>query len=591
MKFQWAIGDHWIDCTPENNAVLTERRLAPRMEPLFMTNEYGEIWGAPERNDIKFRVHGDEDSVTCHIRQAAVPGELPIYAVLHPSGPFILDYTTSRALFSEDGSPRASTGPVRCGTETFKTVNGALVQIVNGKCIPKRHRPVDVTQGHYKDMTRARFRWKFKGPFRWNRMFRAVQTVLEKTTDEENRAKLQAVFDGFDPSEDNTEYGPIQFPDHLNAIGMTEVAFQVMEEFKKIPDNEWAYFDAITNLRIEEARRQERPVVVLDAEGQKYMFVFDIGTGASGNSAVLIRPTRYQKIIESIEEQFHEAAEEQHKRILHELFELLSNNNLNPRLFVMAMVTDEQGALDRLISDRCLRGAARDILQRLHAADGNLSTRMQQFMPVLLEKFKECDIRMDEHEQLNPKPLCPQIAETLHKGLSVPESQAKYCGHLKDMVEFIQKEQCWTLPKGRNTCDICSQTGLQTLSHCGSAMACLKCWADSLVKTNMSCPFCRGTISSGDLKTAAFQKKAVTAKKAPQSRKRKRDSYQRPEDILEEIHKDAKYANISMASKEPMRKWFTILLRRKLVRIGQMPRNGQRKKEFAEAMKIFKLLP
>jgi hypothetical protein len=591
MKFQWAIADNWIDCTPENNRLLEERRNAPRMEPLLMTNEYGEIWGAPERDDIRFRVHGDEESVTCHIRQSSVDGELPIYAILHPDGPFIFDYATSRALFNDDGSPRASTGPIRYGTETYKTTNGALFQIVNGECFPKRHRQVDVTHGHYKDMTRTRFKWTFQGPLRWNRMTQAVKTVVGNTEDEEKRAALQNAFDGFNPSTDNTEYGPIQFPDHLNAIGMTEVAFQVMEEFKKIPDNEWACFDAITNFRIEEARRQERPVVVLDAEGQKYMIVFDIGTGASGNSAVMIRPTRYQKIIESIEEQFHEAAEEQHKRILQELFELLSNNDINPRLFVMAMMTDEQGALDRLISDRCLRGAAQAILQRMHASDGNLTTRMQQFMPTLLEKFKECDIQLDAREQLHPKPLCPQIAETLREGLAVPESQATHCSHLKDLVQFIQKEQCWELPRGRNTCDICSQTNTRTLTHCGSASACLKCWADSLVKTNMSCPFCRGTIAGGDLKIAGFKKKPAAVKRPPPSRKRKRDSYQRPEDILEEIHKDAKYANISMASKEPMRKWFTILVRRKLVRIGQMPRNGQSKKEFAEAMKIFKLLP
>ena len=115
-----------------------------------------------------------------------------------------------------------------------------------------------------------------------------------------------------------------------------------------------------------------------------------------------------------------------------------------------------------------------------------------------------------------------------------------------------------------------------------------------MVKTNMSCPFCRGTIGEGDLKIASNRpdKKVSPAKKATRKRKRKRkrDSYQSPEDILKEIHKDAKYVNISMASKEPMRKWFTILLRRKLVRIGQMPRNGQGKKNFVEAMKIFKLV-
>ena len=585
LKFQWSFGEHWIHCTPHNNAILEERRKTPQMEPLRLTNDYGSIWGVPESDDIKFCIHEDDDIVTCHIRQAPVAGELPMYAILHPSGPLILDYETSRALFNDDGSVRTYTERIQYGTETFQTVDGALFQVINDKCVPKRHRPVDITHGHFKDMTHTRFRWKFQGPLRWNRMVQAVQMVLENTEDEEERSELQATFDTFNPSEDNTEYGPCQFPDYLNSIGMVEVAFRVAEEFEKIPDSGWAYFDPITNVRIEEARRQERPVVIVEAEGQKYMIVFDIGTGASGNSAVMIRPTRYQKISESIEEQFHEAAEEQHKRILHELFELLSNNNINPRLFVMTMVTDEQYALDRLISNSELRTRAQTILQRLHASDGNLSTRMQQFMPALLEKFQECDIKMDEHENLNPKQLCPQLAETLQEGLSVPESH-NYSS-LKEIVQFIQREQSWTLPTGQNSCHICGQTGLQTLTHCGTASACLKCWVDSLVKTNMSCPFCRGTISDGALKISAPEMLLAVSRKrkrAPQKQKRS------PEDILKEIHKDVKYVDISLASKKNMRKWFTILLRRNLVRIGQMPQNGHSKKQFVEAMKLFKLV-
>ena len=117
--------------------------------------------------------------------------------------------------------------------------------------------------------------------------------MSSKTQRTKKNALIYKQFDSFNPSEDNTEYGPIQFPDYLNSIGMIEVAFQVAEEFKKIPDSGWTYFDPITNVRIEEARRQERPVIVLEAEGQKYMIVFDIGTGASGNSAVMIRPTRH----------------------------------------------------------------------------------------------------------------------------------------------------------------------------------------------------------------------------------------------------------------------------------------------------------
>lgn len=590
MKFQWSFGGHWIDCTRENNALITQRRKTPQMEPLFMANDYGEIWGVLETGTLNFRVHGDQDIIQCHVRIAPTSRELPFFAVIKPSGPFILDYNTSRELFNDDGTPRASVGPLLYGTETFKTEGGSLFQVINGTNVPRRYKQVDITRGHYEDMTRTRFKWKFKGPLRWSKMFQAVHKVIENTGDEQKRAELKEVFDSFNPSEDNTEYGPYQFPDYLSSVGLHEIAFQVAEEFKKIPVDDWKHFDAITNVRIEEARSQERPVVVIDAEGQKYMIVFDIGTGASGNSAVMIRPTRYQKIIESIEEQFHEMAEETHKRAMRELFDLLSQHGIAPRLFIMALMTSEDTAFDRLISDPELRTTAQGILQGLHSSTGHLSTRMQQFMPALLEKFKECDIALDEQENLHPKTLCPKVSETLREGLSIPESQHRYCTNFKELVQFIQKEQSWKIKKGRNICDICSKTSMTTLTHCGTASACLKCWSDSLVKTNMSCPFCRGTVGNGDLKIAADKPK-TPQKKGVKSRKRKRESYQSPEDILQEIHKDTKYANISISSKEPMRKWFTILLRRKLIGIGQMPRNDQGKKEFTEAMKIFKLLP
>ena len=104
-----------------------------------------------------------------------------------------MDYDTSRALFNDDGSVRTSTEPIQYGTETFQTVDGVLFQVINGLKLPKRHRFVGMTKGQYEDMTRARFRWKFKGPLRWSRMFQVVQNVLENTEDEEKRSDLQTI--------------------------------------------------------------------------------------------------------------------------------------------------------------------------------------------------------------------------------------------------------------------------------------------------------------------------------------------------------------------------------------------------------------
>ena len=106
----------------------------------------------------------------------------------------------------------------------------------------------------------------------------------------------------------------------------------------------------------------------------------------------------------------------------------------------------------------------------------------------------------------------------------------------------------------------------------------------------MSCPFCRGTAEDKCLK----RKKYIPAKTKGKCGKRKRPAadtlyFDRPQDVLAEIHKDEKYKDITQDTIKPMRKLFTILLRRKLVPITQMPRNEQGKKDFKEAMKTFKL--
>tara|TARA_B100000767_G_scaffold121161_1_gene115536 strand:+ start:139 stop:423 length:285 start_codon:yes stop_codon:yes gene_type:complete len=92
------------------------------------------------------------------------------------------------------------------------------------------------------------------------------------------------------------------------------------------------------------------------------------------------------------------------------------------------------------------------------------------------------------------------------------------------------------------------------------------------------------------LKTRAHADARKPVCVARPQRKRKRNAFDTPEEILHEIQKDEKYSGISLVSKEPMRKWFTILLRRKMVSISQMPRNEQGKRAFLDAMVAFKLL-
>ena len=589
--YQWLYGNNWIDCTPENNSIISKRVQEPSLLPLTLKNAFGKLEGSFETGEIHFIIHGGESDAPLgtRIRPGALPGELPVYAAISGNSMALFSYEASRVLF-HDGKPRSEKVTLHYGTNTYVAQNEELFHMMANELVPRRWKAVDVSKAQFDLMTETRYKWRFKGPMRWPRMCQAVASVLEDMA-EDQRAILREHFENLNPSEDNTEYGPYQFPDYLSSLGLQEMAILVADVFQSIPDDEWRYFDPVTNRRIEDARQQNRPMVIIEAHNQKYMIVFDVGGGASGASSVLVRPMRYQKILESIEEQFHETMVEEHETTRGRLADVLREQQVPPNLFLMAMMTNHSILLDRL--DEPHKTEVAELLERLSTPGSNLSTRIQQFLPVLLNKFKECDIEMSQEEHVEPKKLESKIVKTAKTGLCIPETNEEHsqCLDFKELVYFIQSQQCWLMPKGKNRCDICGDSGQKTLTHCGTASACLKCWCDSLVKTNMSCPFCRGTVEGKTLKLAAAVPTPKLRKKAPTNkRKRKRDAFETPEEILQEIHKDAKYAAVSLASKEPMRKWFTILVRRKLVGITQMPRNEQGKKSFVEAMKIFKLL-
>jgi hypothetical protein len=197
-------------------------------------------------------------------------------------------------------------------------------------------------------------------------------------------------------------------------------------------------------------------------------------------------------------------------------------------------------------------------------------------------------VRLSKNEAHDPHPCCPEIEATMKTGLKIPNDWREHCDSFSDMMQFIRNTQSWILPRGRNTCDICSETKLRTLTHCGQSQVCLKCWSDTLAETKMSCPFCRQTIGEGDLKASVFKPKV--AQECPKTTgKRKRVRKWTMKELLEQIHTDEKYSDISEQSNFDMRKWFTILLRCQLVKVHQRP-NKQGKQSFKSAMKSFKLI-
>ncbi len=589
IQYQWSFGPEWVTCLPKNNAEFTKRRSNPSLDLLYLTNDFGELWGSFENETMNFRAHGADTEVRVVLRRAPVESEKEIMAVLTQDDTILLDYETSCTLF--DGiSPKQEKTIVEYSTEKFKAENGHLYQWMNGAYRYRRYKKTDFSRGQLEDMTKTRFEWQFKTPFRDERTRLAINNLSRKLNSTD-KVYLRRQYKFFNPSDTDTEYGPFQFTDFLSADNRADLAFQLCDAMAQVRTSDWKPFDAVTNSRIERARANKRPVAMFNAQGETYMIVFDTGNGESGRSAVVIRPSRYQRILESIEEQFNRSTTSEFERHQVRLEEALLEANINPCVFTFALVHGHEHGLD-LIADRDIRERITEIMSDMDSSRGDLSTRIQQFMPALLDKFKECDIQMSTQERLDPKPICPLVYATTTSGLSVPASQRNQCANLKDLVKYTQTHQSWILPEGQHTCDICGSANMTTLNHCGNANACLKCWTDSLVQTNMTCPFCRDVISEGQLKKSCTPTLTATSTKAmaKRGRKRKRVAFNTPQQILDEIHIDKRYCGITMDSKEPMRKWFTILLRRKMISISQMPKNEQGRKQFLEAMKAFKLL-
>jgi len=580
--WQWLYQGNWIDCTPENTEALEQRKQTPSLENLFLINTFGELWGSPESGTIKFRVHGDAEETRSKVRIAPNSGECTLFQLKDGPAVRIIPPGPCSLLF-EDDKPSIPRRECSIGTERYVAEEGQLYHLMDGVLIAQQYRDSELSWGQFEQMTQSQYSWEFKGPFRWERMREAVQkTCAELPVD--SAARLQLLFSHFDPMVDATEYGPYQFDDFLSTMGEVDLAFQLMEKYHSQDTRQWQKFSPVTNARIENARSSGRPVAIIQVRGQTYMIIFDAGSGASGGGPVVVRTTRYQKILESIEEQFQESQRGSNRQCLKELFELLQQHDIEPREFLRATIANPNDW--QLAIDPEIRQEATRIMGQLDnmASGANLSTRIQQFMPMLLQKFKECEVRLSLEEENNPTKLCPRVMATLKEGMCVPPGlQFEW----RTMIKFIYKYQCWKLEGPPGQCDICASSAVQ-LTHCGSSSACMKCWTSTLVKTKFTCPFCRQDIGEGSLKLYVEIAKPVTS----QGVKRKRATqFKGAKALLDIIHEDKLYKDVTKKTSFGMRKWFTILLRRGLVNIHQRPDTDQQVKSFESAMILFKLLP
>ena len=583
MSYSWEylFDGRWVPVAEPHNKTLTKRYERPSLDTLRLNMGFGTLSGIPESREMNFQVFGDPVSLRSRVRLCPSPDDLSIIEVKDGNYPRILSHEARAALFTEDGRPKDERVEYVDGSERFVCCDGELMQEIDGNLISRHFVNPDLTKGQVDDQTKTGYTWEFQGPFRWERIRAAVQQTCEELG-ARAAGRLRHLFSNFDPNEDATEYGPYQFDDYLSHNGEIPLAIAVMNNYHKTKTDTWYSFDAVSNARIENARSSGRPMAVVKVKGHMYMLMFDSGSGASGAGPVLIRTMRYQKILESIEEQFESSmgSVEARRPLQEELYDTLVRAGQNPGVFLMRALHSEDpySSLPPPIRPEIER-----IMDEMHASGrGDLSTRIQQFMPALLEKFKECEVRLSANARGNSKKLALKIARTLKSGLSVPKS---YNCDWRTMIEFINCEQCWEHTANVSTCDICMERRA-TLKHCGSSSACLKCWVSTAVETNMSCPFCRQEILPGQLKLQEPSRRSHKRKRVPEQQKTPLNM----NTILNAIHQDELYKDVVPKTSFSMKKWFVILLRRGLIQINQRPKHEQAAKTLQDAAKEFKLL-
>jgi len=568
--WQWYYSGNWVSCTPENQTKLTQRDAQPSLEPLALTNPFGQLNGRLEADHMHYLMVGEVEETRTYVRKGPAANDCPIYAVVERSLQHVIPYEAGRSLF-RDGTPSTSRIEVVVGTEVYVAHHGHLYRKMDGELQRVRWKKTDLSKHQYGKLTKSRFTWEFKGAFRWERIRAAVARVSSELDDS---SALDEAFEQFDPELDLTEHGPYQFADFLVSRELHELAVRVMDAYHAAEPTEWQSFDPITNALIEKARREGRPLAHIMVRGHPYVLVFDSGSGASGQPPVVIRPLRYERILTSIEENTGRAQ-------MRTLFDELAGMGIDARMFMLAAMTDDN-AIDRLIPEEEARARIRALMTR-----SSMATALQNQLPPLLEKYKECDVRLSSSEILTPKPLATDIKQTLMTGLRVPAHLSQHCGSFGELMDFIHTNQAWGVGKGKHTCDICSAKTVVLGGHCGSAKACLKCWADSLHNTGMKCPFCRQDVESAQLCIVTTAPASAPRKKC---KRKRRTEYGNAEEALARIHQDKLYAHFQLDDNEPMRKWFTVLMRSGMLKNGQLPRNMQAKKSLRTALHEFNIL-
>lgn len=600
--WQYLRDSTWVSCSAANSRMLTARREEPSLEPLYLTNAEGELWGSPEKRNMKFRVHNSNIEVDSRVRPAPSPHEQRLYLVgLDLENLVFLPSEACRELFeerAEEPRPKWSRTTVTVGTELYVAEWGELWTKHHGELVRLVWEQSTVSSEQYETMTQTRYQWEFNGPFREERMRNAVLITAEALESNERRtlhrmfARFQTLhrMSRFDPALDMTEHGSYQFNDFLCAHALEELACLLMDNYHSIRLNGWRAFDRATNSTIEKFRQSNHSNCVVDIRGEQYMLLFD---GGGAGQPILIRPERYSCILNSIEDDVRRSAVE-------ELVDMLEVHGLDIEDVIRTGVSEITGTVfSELASIATPSERVRfiDAVRRITHPEDDIATRIQQYLPVLLEKYKEGEVRLSNQEQLCPKKLCRQIGATLGSGLDIPHSHRLFCNNLKEMVRFIHQHQSWvwTDSSTKSSCHICLEDNCHTLSHCGSAKACLKCWVDTLVRTKMKCPFCRQEVKGGQLKSDQCRLEPTETNPVPEHhvhvhKKQRRKRFNSVDAILDTIKQDERYKSTTLQTTAAARQWFTILVRCKIIDMSQLNKCDESTHTLESIVQTFQVL-
>lgn len=562
-KWQWNFYGRWYDCEEQNQKILRALHTEPSLEPICLTNAIGTISGYLGK--LTFAIYDDNEKYITSIRRGPSSGEHPIYTI---NGKYI-PYELTTSLF-RNGKPFMKKSVAQIGIEQFTAHQGKIYQQIDGIDEEVKWVQTDISKLQLNTMLQTRLNWEFQGPMRADRMREAVT----KTAEETNNQELLFLFEAFDPTLEATEHGPFQFPDFLNAHGKIPLSIAVMDNYYAQEPQEWKKFDPFTNYQIEQARQSGTPMLGLDIRGYEYVLIFDSGGGASGQPPVLIRPKRYELILTAIEEDIA-------RTNMNLLVQELTKHVPDTRVFFGAFLQNQSRALQQYIPEKH-HPVVTQLLNDVRDVGSHVATRIQSLLPALLNKYKECNIRQATNETLRPKRIPKAIRKTLMTGLRVPNgNQLRF----SQLIQFVKDKQCWQISGkqlGNSRCDICQTTNV-VLGHCGSAVACLKCWVDSLSTTSMSCPFCRTEVKDKQLITVQPQLPET-------SRKRKRQLVMSEQEIMKKITSTSMYENIRLDDEGSMRKWLTVLLRSGVLQNGQLPRDLKSKKSLRGALQELNIL-